>query len=50
MNPHLFEVSTINSPFADEVVVVVVEVEDVDVSVVGTGFLVGEEEEACIVG
>ena len=50
VNPHLFEVSTINSPFADEVVVVVVEVEDVDVSVVGTGFLVGEEEEAWIVG
>ena len=50
MNPHLFEVSTINSPFADEVVVVVVEVEDVDVTGVDTGFLVGGEEVAWLVG
>ena len=50
VNPHLLEVSAINSPFADEVVVVVVEVEDVDVSVVDTGFLVGGEEVALLVG
>ena len=48
VNPHLLEVSAINSPSADEVVVilvvvVVVEVEDVDVSGVVTGFLVGRE-------
>jgi len=50
VNPHLLEVSAINSPFADEVVVVVVEVEDVDVTGVDTGFLVGGEEVAWLVG
>jgi hypothetical protein len=43
VNPHLLEVSAINSPFVEEVVLVVVEVEDVDVSGVDTGLLVGEE-------
>ena len=50
VNPHLLEVSAINSPFADEVVVVVVEVEDVDVTGVDTGFFVGGEEVAWLVG
>ena len=50
VNPHLLEVSAINSPFADDVVVVVVEVEDVDVTGVDTGFLVGGEEVAWLVG
>lgn len=50
VNPHLLEVSAINSPFADEVVVVVVEVEDVDITGVDTGFLVGGEEVAWLVG
>lgn len=43
VNPHLLDVSAINSPFVEEVVLVVVEVEDVDVSGVDTGLLVGEE-------